>query len=356
MSVVITGINGVTSIGFSLAAISAALRGPISSFREADEYTDSEGTPILIAEIPIIEDIGDEEDRETRLRSLACFCLETLVNAAFPVELAEKQPVYLLIGVATVARPGPRYQGSANELQFQLSEVLRNRFGKWAFRFFESGNPSAIEALDHARRFLAAHPEAICIVGGIDSLLDFETLEYFEDDARLKSATYGRHQGLIPGEGVGFFIVKSADFARRRNRQPLAEVLGIGMAREPAPVRSLDPSTFTGLSDACRGALLDSASTAESIGTVIGDLNGEFFRAKEWAHTELRCLGSGERSLWHPADCFGDVGAASGALLVSLGVTLLTKGSADLRTLCFCSDDEEARGAVVLGRPSPVGT
>jgi len=354
MNVVITGVSGVTSIGFSAAAISAALRGPISGFREAEEYTDSEGNPILIAEIPIVSDISDDEEREPRLRSIARFCLQQLVTDAFPLGAADKWPVYLLIGVATVDRPGPRYEGIANELQFHLSEVLRDRFGKWAIRFLESGNPSGIEALQHARRFLALHPDAVCIVGGIDSLLDVETLDYLEDDARLKSATYGRHQGLIPGEGVGFLVVESAEFARRRNRRALAEVLGVAVAREPAPVRSPDPSTFTGLSEACRAALVDSGSPPESIGTIIGDLNGEFFRAKEWAHTALGCLGSGERSLWHPADCFGDVGAASGALLVSLGATLLAACSTDLRTLCFCSDDEEARGAVVLGRPPTV--
>jgi 3-oxoacyl-[acyl-carrier-protein] synthase I len=356
MSVVITGINCVTSIGFSAAAISAAVRGPISGFREADEYTDAEGSPVLIAEIPILEGVGDDEDQESRIRSLARFCLEKLIIESFPRESIEGQ-VYVLIGLPTATRPGPVYQGAANELQFICSELLRSRFEKWAFRFFESGNPSAMEALDYARRFLGAHPETICIVGGIDSLLDSETLDYFEDDARLKSATYGRHQGLIPGEGVGFLVVESGEFARRRNRQPLAEVLGIGIAGEPSPVRSPDPSTFTGLSDACRGALSDSGSTAESICTVIGDLNGEFFRAKEWAYTELRCLGSahGERELSHPADCFGDVGAASGAVLISLAVTLLRQKPVNSRMLCFCSDDEKVRGAVVLAPYSPNG-
>jgi 3-oxoacyl-[acyl-carrier-protein] synthase-1 len=355
MSAVITGVSGITSLGFSVPAIAAAIRAPISAFRESRDYADSARRPVLVSEIPIVEGMRHDMDRVTRLRSLSRACLEALLAEITPAQSGKEAQVYLLIGVASPGRPGPRYQGVANELQFALAPVLRERFNKWAIRFVESGNPAAIEALDQARRVLQAQPETICIVGGLDSLLDNETLDYFEGDARLKSTTYGRHQGLIPGEGMGFLVLESAEFAQRRARRPLAQVLGAGLAREPAPLRSPDPSTFTGLTEACRAALTEAGSTAAPIDAIIGDLNGEFFRAKEWAHTELRCLApaAGERQLWHPADCFGDVGAATGALLVNFGVSLLKAGAAASRVLCFCSDDDGARGAVVLGRPWP---
>jgi 3-oxoacyl-[acyl-carrier-protein] synthase-1 len=357
MAAVITAMSGVTSIGCSIPAISAAIRGPISGYTKSKEYADRNRERIVVSEFPMIPGVTNGLNRENRLRAVARYGLEQLVDS-FPGQLGRSEQVYLLVGLATPARPGPRYRGDRDHLQVLLLALLGQRFGKSAIRFFESGHPSALEALDHALRFLEAYPETICIVAGLDSLLDPETLDHFESEARLKSASYGRSHGLVPGEGVGFLVVESIEFAWRRKRRPLAEVLGVGLAREPAPLRSPDPSVFAGLTEACRLALSNARVAPAAVTTVIGDLNGEFFRHKEWACAELRCLGAPatEREVWHPADCFGDVGAAAGALLVGFGTSLFLKRPSVAETiLCFCSDDEGARGAAVLAPAAAPG-
>jgi 3-oxoacyl-[acyl-carrier-protein] synthase-1 len=353
---VITAVAGMTAIGFSVPAISAAIRAPVSGFTESQEYSDSNGEPIIVAELPLVENITDDLERDERLRTVARHCLADLIET-FLERSAQRERVCLYVGLPVPDRPGPSYLGAEDELQAELLPILQAHFGTPAIRFIESGNPSAIEALDEACRLLAAQPNTICIIGGIDSLLDPETLDFFEDDARLKSASYGRSHGLVPGEGVGFFVLESAEFAARRGRRPLAEILGTGLSHEPAPLHSLKPSKLTGLTEACRMALRKAQLAPEAIGAVIGDLNGEFLRHKEWAFAEVRCFGPAreERIFWHPADCFGDIGAASGALLIAFGTSLYMRRSlATNPILCFCSDDEALRGAVVIGPPGPM--
>ena len=70
------------------------------------------------------------------------------------------------------------------------------------------GNPAALFALDAARELLAREPRAVCIVGGIDSLLGEELLERLEEDERLKSEGYDNPHGMSPGEAVGLLAVE----------------------------------------------------------------------------------------------------------------------------------------------------
>jgi 3-oxoacyl-[acyl-carrier-protein] synthase I len=355
MSAVITAMSGVTSLGCSIPAISAAIRGPISGFAASEEYADRHGERIVVSEFPRIQGITDDLNRTNRLRAISQFSLESLIETVSQ-KRARAEQVFLLVGLAAPGQRGSRDREYLNQLEVPLSAVLNRRFGRSAIRFFESGNPAALEALDYGCQFLKAHPQTVCIIGGVDSLLDVETLDRLESEDRLKSASYGRSHGLVPGEGVGFLMVESAEYARRRERVPLATVLGIGLAREPSPFHSLEPSALTGLTEACDSALSHAGVDPAAIGSVIGNLNGEFHRHKEWAYAELRCLRAAltERDLWHPADCFGDVGAASGALLVNFGVSLLVKRRQSRGpVLCFCSDDDEARGAVILGADAP---
>ena len=105
MSAVITGISGITSLGFSVPAISAAIRAPISAFRDSREYPDSERRPVLVSEIPIVEGMRHDMDRVTRLRSLSRSCLEALLAEMTPTRAGKDEQVYLLIGVACFAGP-----------------------------------------------------------------------------------------------------------------------------------------------------------------------------------------------------------------------------------------------------------
>ncbi len=54
--------------------------------------------------------------------------------------------------------------------------------------------------------------------------------------------------------------------------------------------------------------------------------------------------------LRHPADCFGDVGAAKGPILMAMACEGLRRGDYSGPILCFASSDGKARGAAFMTR------
>jgi 3-oxoacyl-[acyl-carrier-protein] synthase-1 len=85
----------------------------------------------------------------------------------------------------------------------------------------------------------------------------------------------------------------------------------------------------------------------------ICDLNGDRMRAMEWAMASLRAFGdlSGDQEIWHPADCIGDSGAASGALSLAWGAATLAREEAGANAVvAWGASDGPLRGAALLLR------
>ncbi len=344
---VITAVNSITPVGHDAAMTAAAARAGISRLVESEDYFDIEGNPITAARIA---GISDDEDDVARMGMIIQFCLESLLEKYFQDSSGFENEIHLLLGVATLSRPGPRYEGKNQEVAQQCVEIARKWAQKATLQVITSGHPATMHCLEIAGQLLKKDPDSLCLIGGIDSLLALETLNWFEEAGRLKSETFGRNQSFSPGEAVGFMVVETKNGALRRTKKILAEVTGIGLAKESAPFLSEQPSKGEGLTKACRTALRESACKPGEIAAVLGDLNGEFFRSKEWSYAEFRCFGNNHetRPLWHPADCMGSVGAASGAILINMATVALTRGWIKNYALVFCSDDEGECGAVVL--------
>ena len=88
---------------------------------------------------------------------------------------------------------------------------------------------------------------------------------------------------------------------------------GLGFEREPAPFGSGKPLRADGLVKAIRGALNEAGIALNECDHRIADMNGEQYRFKEAALAITRLLRDRKVlfSLWHPADCIGEVGAAT---------------------------------------------
>jgi 3-oxoacyl-[acyl-carrier-protein] synthase-1 len=86
---------------------------------------------------------------------------------------------------------------------------------------------------------------------------------------------------------------------------------------------------------------------------VLCDLNGESYRATEWSYAMARTFRDGQAvpPLVHPADCLGDVGAATGGVLLALAAAAMKKGLAPWKTaLVWCSSDNGERAACAVNR------
>ena len=344
----ITAANSITAVGHDGPMTSASVRAGISRMFLSDHYLDTRGNPITIAPIRGIYD--EDQDTVTRLSSLARRCLQEMLNQYVQRGAQRPSQIKLYLGAACEERPGPRYEKRAVG---PLLDVV----GKWTsqteLQIIPKGNASMHFAIAQAASFINSNPDALCIIGGMDSLLRDSTLNWFEHNGRLKSESFGRHQGLVAGEAVSFLALEHREHAEQSMRPVLAGLSGLGLAEEPIPRASNAPSRNSGLTDACHAALI--GVKHKDISAVLGDLNGETSRAREWSMAEMRCFTDHHevRKLWNPANCYGDIGVASGAVLINIALQGFVRGWLPSPVLVFCSDDYGACGALVIENGYP---
>lgn len=212
----------------------------------------------------------------------------------------------------------------------------------------QCGHDGFMAMLDSARSLLQADAADYCLVGGTDCGLDLDYLHWLERLDRLK----GRHQafGLMPGEGAAFC---AATLASRWTPSPgvgttQVAVAALASAEEPQPWYLGEASSALGLTQAI-GSCLAEGRRAD---VCYCDLNGENWRSAEWDFAYLR---NGREfahplDLRHPADSWGDVGAASAALMTVLAMTEFADPSCDHRSslICASSDTRATRSACLL--------
>jgi len=89
---------------------------------------------------------------------------------------------------------------------------------------------------------------------------------------------------------------------------------------------------------------------AGAIDVVYSSMNGESHWAREFGVARLRnCRHFRESAVVeHPADCYGDLGAATGPVLMGLAALDLMKRARPARHLVCCSSDHTPRAAVIM--------
>lgn len=338
----ITGANCITAVGHDGPMTAASVRAGISRFAEYDDYRDENDNPITVAQV---KDIFDTWDTPQRMAEVAALCLKKLLDGHFRQDKRKPPQIHLLLGVASEERPGPRYEENC---LFPLLEIIKGLVDEPDIQVVPQGNASMMYALDLAGSLIKSNPGAVCIVGGVDSLIRTSTLNWFEQEARLKSSSYGRHQALIAGEAAGFLIIEGRASAEQAGRPILAHVAGLGLAEDPAPRASGAVGRNSGLTEACHAAL--DGGWDRKVRAVLSDLNGENPRAREWGMAEMRCFEKPDeaRQLWTPANCYGDIGAASGVVLAGIVTQGFLRGWLPSPVLVSCSDDHGDCGALVL--------
>jgi 3-oxoacyl-[acyl-carrier-protein] synthase-1 len=86
------------------------------------------------------------------------------------------------------------------------------------------------------------------------------------------------------------------------------------------------------------------------VGTTFAGFNGENFDAKLWGVARLRHhdFFAPDMLMEHPADKYGDAGAATGAILTVMAATALARGQRPGPALVWAASDTELRGCALL--------
>lgn len=212
---------------------------------------------------------------------------------------------------------------------------------------FPYGRASIVAALQSAKDLLHSGHARYVIVGGADSYCDSYYLEELDMEGRLLAE--GELDAFAPGEASAFMLLSL--HSNDPSAHPV-EVQGViqswGAQIEPGHRYSEEPYLGEGLAAAVKQALV--SYPEKTINTLYANLNGEGFMAKEWGLARLRNSSrlADEVEISHPADCFGDLGAAFGPVM--LGYSALNMGS-DIQlspgVIC-CSSELESRAAIVV--------
>jgi 3-oxoacyl-[acyl-carrier-protein] synthase-1 len=309
---------------------------------------DKVGEPMIVAQEPTLDPALQGADRFTQLAAPA------LVEALKSLDQCDVslQSVHTLIGT-----PEPR-PGLPAGIEDALSRLVASGVSlktSQRITFLPGGNAAGLLAMKHARDILHAGRSRFCLAGGVDSYLTADTLEWMDEQGILKSSA--NRNGFPPGEAAGFCLLTTGETALEFRLPVLGWLETLGSAREESPIRTATICVGRGLSEAIKQATAPLRLPEERVDESICDLNGEPYRSEEFALTVLRTQKAfvDFSRFVTPADCWGDIGAASGPLFANLAVAAGLRGYAKgPRTMIWASSEGGDRAAAVVYTPSSV--
>lgn len=278
--------------------------------------------------------------REARMLRLADAAL-TPVLARLPASAA---PVPLLIGLPELHTLLP-----VREAQFpkQLRQQSSPRIDAENSRCFSRGRAAGLVALAEAQARLRSGQTPFVIAGGVDTQVDLYILGLLESQKRVRNDV--NPDGFAPGEGAAFLLLTTREIAGKHQLPILARLAATGQGTEPGHLYSQEPYKAEGLAGAFE-LLFQADSKLPPVATVYASFNGEHYWAKEYGVAMIRHKAKFREPVRveHPAECFGDLGAAHGAALAALAALEAKSPAGGSPALVYASSDYGHRAAAVL--------
>lgn len=351
-TVLLASFGATTSIGLDGPGTVASVRCGLTRFCEQNELrNDTTGDPIVLALLPTL---AEESTATERMVALAADAGREALRPWLEAARTEKLPPLPILLSVPPPRPGYPVDGE-RALAQAIIQALPVEPDRHRSELFASGHAGGLSALAQALELLQDPHVPACLVGGTDSPRLLTYLRWLDAQERLKRD--GQPHGLIPGEGAGFLLVCREDFMARHRWVPLAGIQRVAQTLEPRLWYQGDATHGEALTDAFWQVLRPSDGAPLRADVTWCDFNGEPWRSEEWSFAYLRTgKYHGEPlDLRHPADCWGDLGAASAPLLVGLAASELARGREGHQTaLVWCASDVQPwRAACLLNRIHP---
>lgn len=339
----ITALGASTAVGRDAWSSAAAVRAGISGFTQHPYMIDTAGESMRVAIAPWLDINLTGIERFEALLYPAIDQVLASLNERFDYRLR----IALSLGLPS-SRPGLPVDIQASlmkSISYKYSGVFQ------AVAAFPNGHAAGLLALDAAVKKLSIGDYDACVVAGVDSYIEPETLEWLEECDQLHSAgPLNNAWGFIPGEAAGALLLMRSGLVEHLHLIPLARILGVGTAFEAKRIKTETVCIGEGLTQAFRGALA-ALPQETKITDVYCDMNGEPYRADEYGFTVLRTKEAFETAsdFVAPADCWGDLSAAGGPLHIGLAAIEGTKSYAkEGFALVWASSEGGERGATLL--------
>lgn len=349
-AVVITGLGLVTAVGHRAAQAVTSLRAGLMRLSEFPAYEPVVRDPAVYFPEPAVAapvaGVTDGLAGAERVLALGVPALREALGDAGLKETDVPETALLVAGSQCPDR------GPGSRLATVLAPRLGLRAAEAPFRsvqYFPNGTAGALLALRRAAELLRQRLCSRCAVGGVDSWLDTQTLAWLDEKRRLKSD--GTPDAFVPGEAAAFAVVELASAARRRGKDAYAACGEVAVGQEKNTIWADTPCTANALTESLRAVLAPLAGQNRWPDAVLCDLNGESYRATEWSYATSKAFRDGRPvpPVVHPADCIGDVGAATGGVLLALAAAAMKRGLAHWKSaLVWCSSDDGERAACAV--------
>ena len=355
-AIAILSAGACTPVGLTLAETAASARARIARLREI-AWCDRRFEPFIVGSVPdaglppLAEPLEARslQYREARMLRLAQVALEDALGMPedwAALGLDAEHPLPLLLGLPEQHTTQPiEPQRFVQRLALQTGLPLDIKTSVAVPR----GRASALMGLRGAAARLQRGEASLVLVGGVDSLVDLYVLGTLDMEQRVRNEV--NSDGFTPGEGAAFLLLCTAATIQARGLQPLAWLNGAAAGQEAGHLYSEEPYLGEGLAGTF-ATLLQESPPAQPIGCVYASFNGERYWAREYGVARLRAAGffDPEHAIEHPAECFGDLGAAHGAVLAAMAADGVAAGYRRSPCLVFASSDHADRAAALITR------
>jgi 3-oxoacyl-[acyl-carrier-protein] synthase-1 len=340
----IVAIGARTPVGGTAMHSAAAIRARVRRLGQHPFMLDGRGNPL-----PAALD-GEIEPKEFGVARIHALARSAVIEAARALSARAGYPVPLRLLLALPeSRPGFSDQDAAQVAQ-AIAESLPPDIRPHSIELTGRGHAGALDGVqDLFRRAPQTDGEVHAIVAA-DSYFHPDTVDWLDSNRQI--ASEGIRSGFIPGEAAGCVVVASTGMLHRARLPSLATVRGAHSALEANVIRGDTEVLGRGLTEAVRGAVASLRSGEEKVDDIYCDINGERYRTEEWVFTVLRTQHALRDTLYEAAaSCWGDVGAASGALGCILAIRSWARNYATgTRALVWGSSEGGLRSAVLLER------
>lgn len=348
--VCIVGVGARTPVGLTAASSAASVRAAISAIGEHPCFIDKAGEKMCVArDAKLPPELGGVKRFNELSKSAAKEALFPLIQSNIKISL----PLFLGLPESRPGLPA----NLAQELKHYLDSELSTTNLQVMTTMLPYGHSAGLMAMEDGWRRIKEGQMEFCLIGGADSYMEAESLEWLDDEGQLMSGE--NRSGFPPGEGAGFCLLASRDAVRRNRLAVLAEVVGVATTIEKNRIKTDTICIGEGLSSAFSAITGRLKLPNEKINSMYCDLNGERYRTEEFVFTALRQQAAfvNVHDTTHPADCWGDIGAASGPLFACLAVESGRRGYANgPRSFMWTSSEGGQRSAALLNLAASMGS
>ena len=303
----VVGLSAITAVGYSAAMTVASVRAGISMHSFHPFMVNTAAEPYKVCMLPPLDaGLTIEARLMAMTREITAQLLRLLPKSIDEVDFLMGLPM-----------PRPGLPEAIESLMLETIETMEESPSGLKLFTAAKGYVSGVYAMRSAIKRLESNSVEFCLVAGVDSYMNSDTLLWLDMTSQLH--TQENPWGFIPGEAGAGCLVCRASTARAYDLPILAQLTAATVAVEPDSDNFENVCTGRGLSMAVEQAMEHLPQDAW-VDNLLCDTNGQIYRTDELGFMLARHGNTIKNigKMQTPAGAWGDVGAATTPLLLAL--------------------------------------